>query len=126
MKKLAFFVVFILAFTISGFSQFDCKVLVENLKGQYNGDCKKGLANGDGSAKGIDTYVGEFKKGNPHGFGVYTFENGSNYIGNFKKGKMDGYGLYNLLSESGDLVQNYGLWLADSLLIPNDTKALFV
>lgn len=125
MKKLALLVVLIIAFSIHGFSQFDCKVLVEKLQGQYNGDCKRGLASGEGSAKGIDTYVGDFRKGLPHGFGVYSFEDGSNYIGNYKKGKMDGYGLLNIITQSGDLVQNYGLWLADSLVIPNDTKALF-
>ncbi len=125
MKKLALISVLFFAFVINGFSQYDCKVLVENLSGQYNGECKKGLANGEGSAKGIDTYVGNFKKGLPNGFGVYTYENGSNFIGKFRKGLKDGYGLQNTITEAGDLVQDYGLWMADSLLVPNDSRALF-
>ncbi len=114
-----------LVFVFNGFTQFNCKVLVENLQGQYNGECKKGLANGEGSARGIDSYTGNFKKGYPNGFGIYTFKNGSNYIGNFIKGQKDGYGLLNTITEAGDLIQDYGLWLADSLIIPNDSKALF-
>ncbi len=125
MKKLALISVLFFAFVINGFSQYNCKVLVENLNGQYNGECKKGLANGEGSAKGIDTYVGNFKKGLPNGFGVYTYENGSNFIGKFRKGLKDGYGLQNTITEAGDLVQDYGLWMADSLLVPNDSRALF-
>lgn len=125
MKKIISLISFVLLFGSIAFAQYDCKVLSENLKGQYNGECKKGLANGDGSAKGIDSYTGSFKKGYPNGFGVYTFANGSNYIGNFRKGKKDGYGLMNTITEAKDLVQDYGLWLADSLLIPNDSKALF-
>lgn len=106
-------------------AQYDCKVLMESLQGQYNGECKKGLANGNGMAKGVDSYTGEFRKGYPNGFGVYTYENGSNYIGHFRKGKKDGYGISNKLTKAGDLIQDYGLWLADSLIIPNDPKALF-
>jgi hypothetical protein len=125
MKNIVFITVVFLVFCSSAYGQFDCKVLTNNLEGQYNGECKKGLANGEGSAKGVDTYRGEFKKGYPNGFGVYTFKNGSNYIGHFRKGKKDGYGLLNTISEAGGLSQDYGLWLADSLIIPNDSKALF-
>lgn len=125
MKKIVSIIGLILLFCSYTFGQYDCKVLIENLQDQYNGECKKGLANGEGSAKGVDSYSGKFKKGYPNGFGVYTFANGSNYIGNFRKGTKDGYGLLNTLSEAGGLVQDYGLWLADSLVIPNDPKALF-
>jgi hypothetical protein len=125
MKKLVLISILFFVFVMNGFSQFDCKVLVDNLQGQYNGDCKKGLANGEGSAKGIDTYIGNFRKGFPNGFGVYTYENGSNYIGKFRKGLKDGYGLKNTITEAGDLVQYYGLWMADSLIVPDDSRALF-
>ena len=125
MRKLAVLGVLFFAFVVNGFSQYDCKVLVKNLQGQYNGNCKKGLAHGEGSAKGIDSYVGAFRKGYPNGFGVYTYQDGSNYIGKFKKGLKDGFGLYNVVTKSGDIVQNYGLWMADSLLVPNDSRALF-
>lgn len=124
MKKLSSAVILVL-FSFVAFSQFDCKVLIENLQGQYNGECKKGLANGEGSAKGVDSYTGEFRKGYPQGFGVYIYANGSNYIGNFRKGLKDGFGLLNTITESGDLVQDYGLWMADSLIGPNDPKALY-
>lgn len=125
MKKIVIISILFFVLAINSYSQYDCKVLVDNLKGQYNGDCKRGLANGEGSAKGIDTYIGKFKKGLPNGFGVYTYENGSNFIGNFSKGLKDGYGLHNIITEAGDLVQDYGLWMADSLIVPNDSKALF-
>ncbi|MBN1820297.1 MAG: hypothetical protein JXR31_08770 [Prolixibacteraceae bacterium] len=125
MKKEVFFFGMLLFYFVSVQAQYDCKVMIENLQGQYNGECKKGIANGEGSAKGIDTYVGNFKKGFPHRFGVYTYQNGSNYIGNFNMGQKDGYGLYNQLTENGTLVQDYGLWLADKLVIPNDPKGLY-
>lgn len=125
MKKITSLLVLIFVCSLWTHAQFNCKVMVEALQGQYNGDCKKGLANGEGSAKGVDTYVGSFKKGYPHGFGVYTFANGSTYIGNYRKGLKDGYGLLNTITEAGDRMQDYGLWLADSLMAPNDPKALF-
>lgn len=125
MKKITSLLVFIFVCSLWAHAQFNCKVMVEALQGQYNGDCKKGLANGEGSAKGVDTYVGSFKKGYPHGFGVYTFANGSTYIGNYRGGLKDGYGLLNTITEAGDRIQDYGLWLADSLMAPNDPKALF-
>lgn len=125
MKKLVSLFLLSFVFVSLSYGQYDCRVELKNLQGQYNGECKKGLANGEGSAKGVDSYTGHFKKGYPNGFGVYAFENGSNYIGKFKMGKKDGYGLLNSKNESGAIIQNYGLWLADSLVIPNDTKALF-
>jgi len=125
MKRFALLSFLLFAFTTIAFTQYDCKVLVEKLQGQYNGECKKGLAHGEGSAQGIDSYVGTFRKGLPNGFGVYTYKNGSNYIGKFKKGLKDGYGLKNIITESGDVVQDYGLWIADSLIIQDDLRALF-
>ncbi|MEZ5000926.1 MAG: hypothetical protein R2727_09975, partial [Bacteroidales bacterium] len=94
----------------SSSSQETCKVLMKELEGQYNGECKKGVANGYGAAKGTDTYIGDFRKGYPHGFGVYTYENGSVYIGSLKKGARDGYGLLNDFS-SGAKIMYYGLWV---------------
>lgn len=125
MKRLVGLVVFLVFCVSLVHAQYNCQVKVKELQGQYNGECKKGLANGEGVAKGTDSYAGRFKKGYPHGFGVYSWANGSNYIGNFTKGKKDGYGLLNTLKPSGELEQDYGLWLADSLMVPNDPKALF-
>lgn len=70
----------------------DCKVLLEALAGNYEGDCKKGLANGNGIASGTDSYEGEFKKGLPEGEGVYTWSNGDVFTGTFKKGLKQGDG----------------------------------
>lgn len=76
------------------FSQSDCKVKLKAISSTYTGDCKKGYAHGNGSAKGKeDFYVGNFKKGLPHGFGEYTWGNGSSYKGEFNKGEMDGKGV---------------------------------
>jgi len=125
MKKIAVLSLLFFAVVTTGFSQYSCKVLVKNLQGQYNGNCKKGLAHGEGSAKGVDSYIGNFRKGYPNGFGVYTYKDGSNYIGKFKKGLKDGFGLLNTVTKSGDVVQDYGLWMADSLIVPNDSRALF-
>ena len=125
MKKVT--TLFFVALFISGAAiaqTTNCEVLMENLKGQYNGECKKGLANGEGAAQGIDSYHGSFKKGYPHGFGVYEYLDGSNYIGTFKKGLRDGYGIMNDMS-SGNLIQYYGVWVADKLAIPNDARGLY-
>ncbi|MCK4748916.1 MAG: hypothetical protein KAT15_17810 [Bacteroidales bacterium] len=70
----------------------DCKVLLESLDGMYEGDCKKGLANGKGKAVGTDTYEGTFKKGLPDGEGTYTWSNGDVFRGTFKKGLKEGDG----------------------------------
>ncbi|MFO7827219.1 MAG: MORN repeat-containing protein [Bacteroidales bacterium] len=86
---------FILAFLIeipAQTEQTDCKVLVKEISDFYSGECKDGLANGEGIAKGIDTYEGKFKNGLPHGKGKYVWENGNYFIGKFKKGKKHGTG----------------------------------
>lgn len=43
-------------------AQQQCKVLLHEISGKYEGDCKKGLAHGVGKAIGRDTYEGEIKK----------------------------------------------------------------
>lgn len=70
----------------------DCKVLAEPLAGLYEGDCKKGLADGKGKAIGTDTYEGAFKKGLPDGEGIYTWSNGDVFTGTFKNGLKEGDG----------------------------------
>ncbi len=74
--------------------QTDCKVLLPALTGSYSGDCKKGLANGTGTAQGRDLYEGHFFKGLPDGKGIYKWANGSYYDGEWKKGKREGRGKY--------------------------------
>jgi hypothetical protein len=73
-------------------SQQDCRVLMESLTGTYEGECKKKLADGYGTAKGTDTYEGYFKKGLPHGKGKYIWKNGDEFEGEWKKGVIEGAG----------------------------------
>lgn len=100
----------LLNFTIQ--AQDTCKVLTENLKGFYEGGCKKGLANGIGKAKGIDSYSGSFKKGYPNGHGSYIWANGAFYEGNWKMGARDGEGKYTY-SENGEKKELNGIWRND-------------
>ena len=92
MKKLfLFFINFFLCLNL--FSQ-NCDIRVDSLKGKYTGDCRKGLANGYGTAIGVDSYTGNFKNGYPDGQGKYTWKNGSWYDGNWKNGLFDGNGTF--------------------------------
>ena len=75
----------------------DCRVLGNGyLRGSYEGGCeeKNELAQGQGTAKGADSYVGNFVKGRPDGKGVYTWENGARLDGTFRSGKAQGPGVY--------------------------------
>ena len=38
-------------------------------------------------------YVGEIKKGKPHGKGILKYTNGSRYVGEFQEGKYQGQGM---------------------------------
>ena len=87
-----FYLILICCFSMEAVSQSDCKVKMEELEGSYEGDCKKGLAHGKGTAEGTDTYSGEFRKGLPHGNGVYTWKDGMSYDGEFRNGVKHGEG----------------------------------
>ena len=85
-----------IAFAAPAFSH-DCRVLGNGyLRGAYEGECyeKDELADGQGEAKGADSYVGTFVKGRPDGKGKYTWENGATLDGSFKAGKANGPGVY--------------------------------
>lgn len=99
-----------LVFINNGRAQSDCKVLLDKIAGHYEGDCRKGLANGNGTAKGEDTYVGEFKKGLPDGTGTYTYANGDIYEGEFNKGEKDGKGKMSILQDDGTYKVQTGFW----------------
>jgi hypothetical protein len=40
------------------------------------------------------TYVGEFKRGQPHGYGTRTWPNGDKYVGEFRDGQPNGQGTH--------------------------------
>lgn len=105
-------IVFSILIGIPIYSQSDCKVVVKDLQGIYNGDCRKGLADGEGSAKGKDTYTGEWKKGLPNGHGKYTWSTGEIYEGEWRKGQKNGYGIYQFKYKNKDTIVE-GVWQND-------------
>jgi hypothetical protein len=88
-----------------------CEVLADSLKGTYTGDCRKGLAHGNGTAEGTDKYTGEFKKGMPDGQGTYIWKTGAYYTGNWKKGMRDGKGTMHPVGKDTSVVKGY--WKKD-------------
>jgi hypothetical protein len=90
------FIFTLLVLSASGANVFaaDCKVLDTDIASEYSGDCSNGLANGKGKASGRDGYVGEFKGGDMHGKGVYTWPSGNRYEGDFANGKLSGKGVF--------------------------------
>lgn len=93
--------------TSLGFGQkqtSNCKVLSVKLQESYEGECKNRLANGEGTARGIDTYQGKFKDGVPHGSGKYVYQDGSYYIGEFKNGLRHGDGTLHEMNKETNTV----------------------
>lgn len=108
---------FLILFLISPvmYSQKDCKVLKAEISASYVGECKQGLANGEGEGKGIDYYKGEFFKGYPEGKGTYIWKNGAVYNGEWKKGLRDGKGDFSLKTNGKDSTLN-GYWIEDKYI----------
>lgn len=96
-------------------SQNSCKVLKTGIDSTYTGDCKQGLANGQGTATGIDRYTGEFKKGLPDGTGTYIWNNGDKYEGQWKKGLREGNGKFITRCDGRDSVVS-GIWQGDKFI----------
>jgi hypothetical protein len=69
-----------------------CKVNLKDLIGTYTGDCRNGLANGKGEARGFHHYKGQFKNGLPDGTGVYYYDDSTYYDGEFQDGIKEGKG----------------------------------
>jgi len=89
----------------------DCTVNVDSIKGEYSGGCKKGKADGYGTARGSDTYTGDFKNGYPDGRGKYIWKNGDWYDGYWKKGSFDGQGtLRKTMSGVDSATETTGYW----------------
>ena len=97
-------------------AQENCKVLLDSIAGQYNGECKKGLAEGQGTSKGINMYVGEFKKGLPNGTGKYTWANGTVYDGQFKNGLKEGKSVLTIHMPDGRERVQTGYWKKDAYI----------
>lgn len=112
MKSILTALILTAVFSLEGFSQEQCTVLMESIGERYNGECKKGLAHGDGEAWGIDHYLGAFKKGLPHGKGTYEYADGSVYEGLWSKGQRHGSGKLTFLYNGADTIQD-GLWARD-------------
>jgi len=107
--------------SLQGYSQ-DCRVEKEEIRGSYEGECKKGRADGFGKSIGKDTYEGKFKKGMPSGFGTYTFSNGDIYKGEFKRGLKDGKGELTVLRLGREDSIVNGYWADDEYLGTEKTK----
>ena len=69
-----------------------CKVFTVNLSGSYKGDCKNGVAEGQGEATGLQRYNGSFKDGKPNGAGVYYYDESTYHAGFFLDGQKEGKG----------------------------------
>ncbi len=91
----------------------NCEVLNPDLKGKYEGDCKKGKAHGKGKAEGKDSYEGDFRNGLAEGKGTYTWQNGTRFTGQWSKGLKEGKGTMVFKSVSGKDSAVDGFWKKD-------------
>lgn len=113
MKKIIALSIILCTLCFAGFSQTtDGPVLKKELAGKYEGGQKKGLAHGTGTATGIDSYTGEFKKGLPDGDGVYTDSQGNVFKGSFRLGKKEGKGVFTAAQSSNEAPM-VGYWEND-------------
>ncbi len=123
MKKIKFYltILFSIAFSRFLFSQAMCKVLMPEISDSYIGKCKKGLANGKGTAMGTDRYEGMFHKGLPNGKGRYTWSNGATYEGGWLAGERNGKGVYIVRINGRDSITE-GIWKANEYIGPVPEK----
>ncbi len=113
--RLIMMILFLGVFTTTSYAQEKCKVLKDDIAGEYIGPCKKGLANGQGMSKGENKYDGEFKNGLPNGKGTIVYANGGRYVGQWKKGLRHGEGTYIFNMDGKDSIAD-GNWKADKYL----------
>ena len=102
----------IISITLHLQAQNNCEVKKLGIEVSYDGDCKKGLAHGEGTAKGEDTFKGSFKKGLPEGYGEYLWANGDIFKGEWKKGLKEGKGELKLIRSGKDSLL-IGFWKKD-------------
>ena len=116
MKRILFLSMLLCSLFLSGICQnTKGPILKKELVGKYEGELKKGLANGKGMASGQDTYKGDFKDGLPDGAGVYTDSLGNVFKGTFKFGLRDGKGEFIPISSSNDKALT-GYWMNDKYI----------
>ena len=87
-------VIALFAVALPARAQPRCLVVDKELQGSYEGGCVDGKAEGQGTAKGIAAYTGEFHLGKKHGKGVKTWARGDRYEGAFADDYMEGWGVY--------------------------------
>jgi hypothetical protein len=102
----------IIQYSVSQQQDSSCIVLMTEISGIYNGDCRNGLAHGKGTAIGEDKYEGRFINGLPDGKGKYTYKNGNEYNGYWKNGLKNGKGNFTY-SLNGVQTVLKGYWLDD-------------
>ena len=103
-----------------------CKVLLNYLNIDYKGGCKKGLADGQGEAKGLrHRYVGLFQNGLPNGNGTYYYSDSVYYTGNFQDGIKEGKGEthYTKYNKPDSIIKGY--WSGDEFKGKKYTTYLF-
>ncbi|MGB8357304.1 MAG: hypothetical protein WCD55_01690 [Bacteroidales bacterium] len=95
-KRFQIFLAFLSLSTAYAFAQQNdsCRVMLKEISGIYDGQCKDGYANGKGTSQGVDTYTGMFKNGLPDGKGKYTFGNGDIFDGFWTDGLKNGPGKF--------------------------------
>ena len=106
LKSFILSLLFSLFFILTSYAQDGgCKVLLIGLDDKYSGECKKGLAHGDGTAAGkLGKYAGKFKKGFPNGSGRLDYKRtiveGSYYDGEWSRGMRHGEGTFYFSADS--------------------------
>ncbi len=115
MKTIIVFLLILSLMPIKGQNNGDCKVLVPELDGAYEGGCRDGLAQGKGTASGTDAYSGGFRKGYPNGKGTYTWASGNVYKGEWNMGKREGNGVFTGKFHGKDTVMS-GVWKNDDFM----------
>ena len=116
MKRVILITIFFSIFYIGAVCQSnEGPVLKKELIGKYEGELKKGRAQGKGTAIGRDSYTGRFYKGLPEGEGIYTDSEGNKYKGSFHNGIKDGKGELILKGTVKDSVI-VGYWASDKYI----------
>jgi len=112
MRKLIITCLVVICAVTTGQTQ-NCKVLVNALSLNYEGECKGDKADGKGKASGQDSYEGQFKSGYPEGEGKYTWKEGNFYDGTWKKGLREGQGTMHFVTKGKPDSLLTGFWKKD-------------